>query len=73
MPTLKKVHYHQGAFQLLLQNPADDYVRAFFRGVDPTNVICAGDIAMNSYPTIIKTKKGGIRATLELLNSRDYH
>ncbi len=62
-----------GTPEEILQNPADDYVRAFFRGVDPTNVICAGDIAINSYPTIIKTKKGGIRATLELLNSKDYH
>ena len=57
----------------ILQNPADDYVRAFFRGVDPTNVISAGEIANNNYPTIIKTKKGGIRAALELLNSKDYN
>ncbi len=62
-----------GTPEEILQNPADDYVRAFFRGVDPTNVISAGEIVNNSYPTIIKTKKGGIRATLELLNSKDYN
>ena len=62
-----------GTPEEILQNPADDYVRAFFRGVDPTNVISAGEIVNKNYPTIIKTKKGGIRATLELLNSKDYN
>jgi glycine betaine/proline transport system ATP-binding protein len=51
----------------ILQNPADDYVRAFFRGVDPTNVISAGDIVRDTYPTIIKSKVGSLRATHELL------
>jgi len=62
-----------GTPEEILQNPADDYVRAFFRGVDPTNVISAGEIVNNNYPTIVKTKKGGIRAALEMLNSRDYN
>jgi glycine betaine/proline transport system ATP-binding protein len=42
----------------ILQNPADDYVRAFFRGVDPTNVISAGDIVRDTHPTIVKIQKG---------------
>ena len=46
----------------ILQNPANDYVRAFFRGVDPTNVISAGDIARDTFPTIIKTKVGSLRS-----------
>lgn len=62
-----------GTPEEILQYPADDYVRAFFRGVDPTNVISAGDIVNNNYPTFIKKKKGGIRATLEQLNSKDYN
>jgi len=62
-----------GTPEEILQNPADDYVRAFFRGVDPTNVISAGDIAVKTNPTIIKTKKGGIRAALEQLNAKDYN
>ncbi len=63
-----------GTPEEILQNPADDYVRAFFRGVDPTNVISAGDIARDSYPTIIRTKMGNIRAAHELLSGseRDY-
>jgi len=62
-----------GTPEEILQNPADDYVRAFFRGVDPTNVISAGDIVNTHYPTIIKTKKGDIRSSLELLNARDFN
>ena len=55
----------------ILQNPADDYVRAFFRGVDPTNVISAGDIVRDTYPTLIKTKVGSLRATHELLSGSE--
>lgn len=55
----------------ILQNPANDYVRAFFRGVDPTNVISAGDIVRDSYPTIIKTRVGSLRAAHELLSGSD--
>jgi len=60
-----------GTPEEILQNPADDYVRAFFRGVDPTNVISAGDIVRDSYPTIIKTKVGSLRAAHELLSGSD--
>jgi len=60
-----------GTPEEILQNPADDYVRAFFRGVDPTNVISAGDIVKDSQVTVIKTKLGGIRSTHELLSSQD--
>ncbi len=60
-----------GTPEEILQNPADDYVRAFFRGVDPTNVISAGDIVRDTYPTIIITKAGSLRAAHELLSSSD--
>jgi glycine betaine/proline transport system ATP-binding protein len=60
-----------GTPEEILQNPANDYVKAFFRGVDPTNVISAGDIARDSYPTIIKTKVGSLRAAHELLSGSD--
>ncbi len=56
----------------ILQNPADDYVRAFFRGVDPTGVIAAGDIVRDNQPTVIwHTRAGSPRATLERLNNQD--
>jgi glycine betaine/proline transport system ATP-binding protein len=60
-----------GTPEEILQNPADDYVRAFFRGVDPTNVISAGDIVRDTYPTIIKTKAGSLRAAHEILSGSD--
>jgi glycine betaine/proline transport system ATP-binding protein len=55
----------------ILQNPADDYVRAFFRGVDPTNVISAGDIVRDTHPTIVISKKGSLRTCHELLSSSE--
>ena len=61
-----------GTPEEILQNPADDYVRAFFRGVDPTGVILAGDIVRHNQPTVIwHTPQGSPRATLELLNNED--
>ena len=61
-----------GTPEEILQNPADDYVRAFFRGVDPTGVISAGDIVRDTQPTVIwHTPEGGPRATLEMLNNKD--
>ncbi|MBI9084216.1 MAG: glycine betaine/L-proline ABC transporter ATP-binding protein ProV [Desulfobacterales bacterium] len=63
-----------GSPEEILQNPADDYVRAFFRGVDPTNVISAGDIVRDTHPTLVVTKQGSLRTAHELLSSseRDY-
>ncbi len=56
----------------ILQNPANDYVRAFFRGVDPTGVISAGDIVRDSHPTIVVTKEGGsIRTAHEILSGSE--
>ena len=55
----------------ILQNPANDYVRAFFRGVDPTNVINAGDIATKSNPTIVITKTGSLRTAHEILSGSE--
>jgi glycine betaine/proline transport system ATP-binding protein len=61
-----------GSPEEILQNPADDYVRAFFRGVDPTGVISAGDIVSDNQPTVIwHTPNGSPRATLEMLNNKD--
>lgn len=55
----------------ILQAPANDYVRAFFRGVDPTNVISAGDIVKDTHPTLIVTKKGSMRAAHEILSGSE--
>ena len=63
-----------GTPEEILQNPADDYVRAFFRGVDPTNILTAGDIATDTQVTIPITDGKNPRAALQRLikNDRDY-
>lgn len=63
-----------GTPEEILQNPADDYVRAFFRGVDPTNILTAGDIASDTQVTIPITDGKNPRAALQRLikNDRDY-
>lgn len=61
-----------GTPEEILQNPADDYVRAFFRGVDPTGVISAGDIVRDSQPTFVwHSDEAGPRAVLEKLSDTD--
>ena len=60
-----------GSPEEILQNPADDYVRAFFRGVDPTNILSAGDIATNIHVTIPITDGKNPRAGLQRLIKED--
>ncbi|MFP4392207.1 MAG: glycine betaine/L-proline ABC transporter ATP-binding protein ProV [Desulfohalobiaceae bacterium] len=61
-----------GSPEEILKYPADEYVRAFFRGVDPTNVLSAGDIVRDNQVTIIQRKGGaGLRAALERLMDQD--
>jgi glycine betaine/proline transport system ATP-binding protein len=63
-----------GTPEEILQNPADEYVRAFFRGVDPTNILSAGDIASDTQVTIPITDGKNPRAALQRLikNDREY-
>lgn len=63
-----------GTPEEILQNPADDYVRAFFRGVDPTNILTAGDIASDTQVTVPITDGKNPRAALQRLikNDRDF-
>ena len=60
-----------GTPEEILQNPADDYVRAFFRGVDPTNILTAGDIASDTQITIRITDGKNPRAALQRLIKHD--
>lgn len=60
-----------GTPEEILQNPADDYVRAFFRGVDPTNILSARDIARKTQVTIIKQPGDGPRTALQRLSNQD--
>ncbi|KAA6184017.1 glycine betaine/L-proline ABC transporter ATP-binding protein ProV [Thiohalocapsa marina] len=55
----------------ILRNPADDYVRSFFRGVDVAAVFKAGDIARKKQVTVIERHDEGVRAALSLLREHD--
>lgn len=55
----------------ILNNPADDYVRSFFRGVDVATVFKAGDIARRTQVTVIERQDDGIRAALNRLREHD--
>jgi glycine betaine/proline transport system ATP-binding protein len=63
-----------GTPEEILQNPADEYVRAFFRGVDPTNILTARDIASDAQITIRITDGKNPRAALQRLvkDDREY-
>ena len=60
-----------GTPEEILQNPADEYVRAFFRGVDPTNILTAGDIATETQVTIPITDGKSPSAALQRLIKND--
>ena len=58
----------------ILRNPEDDYVRAFFRGVDVATVFKAGNIARKTQVTVIERHEDGVRRALNRLKEydRDY-
>ncbi len=60
-----------GTPEEILKNPADDYVKAFFRGVDVSSILCAGDIARKKQTTVIQREGVGVRAALQLLKDYD--
>lgn len=55
----------------ILRNPADQYVRSFFRGVDVTTVLKASDIARKTQVTLIERLDDGIRAAIQRLRDHD--
>ncbi|MCF8030606.1 MAG: glycine betaine/L-proline ABC transporter ATP-binding protein ProV [Desulfohalobiaceae bacterium] len=60
-----------GTPEEILKYPADDYVAAFFRGVDPTHVFSAADIVRDNQITLVQHKGEGPRVALERLQSYD--
>lgn len=61
-----------GAPDDILHNPANDYVRSFFRGVDVSQVFTAEDVAVKQQVTVIRREDGkGPRAALALLKDHD--
>ncbi len=56
----------------ILNNPANDYVKTFFRGVDISHVFSAKDIARRSAGSLIRKSPGlGPRSAIKLLQDED--
>ncbi|MGE3876498.1 MAG: glycine betaine/L-proline ABC transporter ATP-binding protein ProV [Parvibaculaceae bacterium] len=52
----------------ILNNPADAYVRSFFRGVDVSAVRLARDIASDAHMTIVRQGESGLSTVLERMS-----
>lgn len=55
----------------ILNNPADDYVRSFFSGVNVSKVLSAGDIARRAQVTVLDRNDTGVLAAIRRLQDYD--
>jgi len=60
-----------GTPEEILNNPANDYVASFFRGVNVSSVFSAGDIARKSQVTVIERDGVGVKTALTRLKNED--
>ena len=60
-----------GTPEEIVREPANDYVRSFFRGVDVTHVFTAADIARRDQITVIERVGVSLRAALSRLQEHD--
>lgn len=60
-----------GTPEEIINNPANDYVRSFFQGVDVTGVLSAVHIARKTNPTLIKKDALGLKSALQYLSDYD--
>jgi len=60
-----------GTPEEIVMNPANDYVRSFFKGVDVTRVFRAGDIARTTQLTLIERSGVSVHAAIERLRHHD--
>ncbi|MDN3518632.1 glycine betaine/L-proline ABC transporter ATP-binding protein ProV [Aquisalimonas lutea] len=60
-----------GTPEEIVTNPANDYVRSFFYGVDVSQVFSAGDIATNKQVTVIQRPGVDVGAALSRLREHD--
>ncbi|WP_121626982.1 glycine betaine/L-proline ABC transporter ATP-binding protein ProV [Poseidonibacter antarcticus] len=60
-----------GTPEEIINEPANDYVKSFFRGVDVTSVLSATHIAKKLKPTIIKKDGLGIKSALQYISDYD--
>lgn len=60
-----------GTPEEIVRDPANEYVRSFFRGVDVSHVFTAADVARRQHVTVIERPGMSVRAALERLREHD--
>ncbi|MBK8010648.1 MAG: glycine betaine/L-proline ABC transporter ATP-binding protein ProV [Deltaproteobacteria bacterium] len=60
-----------GTPETILRDPADDYVRSFFRGVDASKVLTVRDVTRSKHATVIAREGTGVQAALRQISVRD--
>lgn len=60
-----------GTPEEIINNPANDYVKSFFKGVDVTSVLNASHIATKVRSTIINKEGTGVKSALQYLSDFD--
>jgi len=55
----------------IINNPANDYIKSFFKGVDVTSVLTASNIARKVRSTIINKEGTGVKTALEYIGDFD--
>ncbi|SHJ26266.1 glycine betaine/L-proline ABC transporter ATP-binding protein ProV [Halodesulfovibrio aestuarii] len=60
-----------GSADEILRAPANDYVKSFFKSVDPTSILTTRDIVLNNHPTLIVTHGRNISAAQAYLSNSD--
>lgn len=60
-----------GTAEEILRNPANDYVKSFFRSVNATSILSAADLARRTQINIINHTGMGIRGAIERLRTYD--
>lgn len=60
-----------GTPEEIINNPANDYVKSFFKGVDVTSVLTAEHIAKKAHSTIINKDGLGVKSALQYIGDFD--
>ena len=60
-----------GTPEEIINNPANDYVKSFFKGVDVTSVLNASHIVKKTHSTIINKESTGIKSALQYISDFD--
>jgi glycine betaine/proline transport system ATP-binding protein len=61
-----------GTPEEIVSNPANSYVRSFFKGVDVTSMLSASNIVKKIVPTVIQKDGVGVKSAFKYINDYDW-